>query len=190
MADADRIRWDARYAQRDRPIDGPASAVVDLEPHIPTEGAALDLAGGDGRHAIWLARRGLDVTLTDVSSVALQRAADLARREGLTVRTVALDLETDPIPAGPWTLALCTDYLQRDLWPRVAPTLASGGRILWVHPTRTNLERHPKPSARFLLAPGEAPTLIPPSLTILHSDEGWYGTPPRHLARIVASSTD
>ena len=37
-----------------------------------------------------------------------------------------------------------------------ATGLAPGGRLIWIHPTTTNLERHAKPSARFLLDLGEA----------------------------------
>jgi 2-polyprenyl-3-methyl-5-hydroxy-6-metoxy-1,4-benzoquinol methylase len=189
MTHGDRERWDARYAGRGSSTADPASALLDLDRLLPTAGTALDLAGGDGRHAVWLARRGLDVTLADISPVGLMRAEDLAERESVLVRTLAVDLEHDQVPAGPWSLVLCTDYLQRDLWARVVPHLAPGGRIVWIHPTHINLERHPRPSERFLLAPGEAAAIIgavEPPLRVVLSDEGWCGSPLRHLARVVA----
>jgi SAM-dependent methyltransferase len=42
-----------------------------------TPGRALDVAGGEGRNALWLADRGWEATVADFSAVALQRAAHL-----------------------------------------------------------------------------------------------------------------
>ena len=59
--------------------------------------------------------------------------------------------------------------------------------------TRTNLERHVRPSARFLLEPGELPTLFPDLEPIDHVEqwtpsgvhEAWYAGKrrPNHAAR-------
>ena len=45
---------------------------------FPSPGTALDLAGGIGRHAIWLARRDWRVTLLDISEVAIAKAQENA----------------------------------------------------------------------------------------------------------------
>ncbi len=47
-------RWDARYADGDAP-DEPAISFVELAKDL-VPGRALDVAGGAGRHAVWLAR--------------------------------------------------------------------------------------------------------------------------------------
>jgi hypothetical protein len=61
--------------------------------------------------------------------------------------------------------------------------LAPGGRVVIVHPTQTNLERHASPSARFLLGDEELQRI--PGLETLHRREGW--TPEgRHLLTLVA----
>ena len=65
--------WDRRYAAQERvfsPEPNPivASLVGDLEP-----GRALDLAAGEGRHALWLAGLGWRVTAVDFSAVGLAR---------------------------------------------------------------------------------------------------------------------
>ncbi len=44
-------------------------------------GAALDVGCGEGGYAIWLARRGWDVTALDVSEVALQRGFGWSRAD-------------------------------------------------------------------------------------------------------------
>ncbi len=68
-----RVRWDARW-ERNRQPQTPAAFVVESARFLPATGTAIDVAGGSGRNAIWLAGRGLEVTLVDVSSVALTRA--------------------------------------------------------------------------------------------------------------------
>ena len=50
-----------------------------------TPGLALDLAGGVGRHSIWLAQRGWRVKLLDISDVGIQQAEENAARTGTAV---------------------------------------------------------------------------------------------------------
>ncbi len=49
-------------------------------------GRALELGCGEGRDAIFLAKRGLDVVAIDASAAALSRARERARQEGVRVR--------------------------------------------------------------------------------------------------------
>lgn len=46
-----------------------------LDTHLPDSGKILDAGGGAGRYAIWLAERGYDVTIVDIS----QRQVEIAR---------------------------------------------------------------------------------------------------------------
>jgi SAM-dependent methyltransferase len=181
MATGDRERWDARWAAA--PAADPAQFLIELADLLPTAGAALDVAGGAGRNAVWLARRGLAVTLVDVSPVALAQARAAAARAGVPLALVERDLETAPLPPGPFGLVVCLDFLQRALFPALAAALAPGGLLVFAAATRRNLERHPHPSARFLLDDGEAPRLVR-GLEILRAAEGWFGD--RHEARLAA----
>ena len=70
--------WDERYAAAElvwsvEPNQFVARECADLPP-----GRALDLAAGEGRNAIWLARRGWAVTAVDFSRVALDKGRRLA----------------------------------------------------------------------------------------------------------------
>src|SRR3954451_16443562 len=116
MAEADRQKWDARYRERGAGVREPSGFLEALDDLLPRRGRALDLAGGTGRHALWLARRGLDVTLADISGVALDLARHEAAREGVSLQTRSIDLEAGPLPAGPWDLILCVDFLWRPLF--------------------------------------------------------------------------
>ena len=109
MSQADFERWEARYAQ-----PGPAQAVdpflIDIDNDLPTRGRALDVAGGAGRHALFLAARGLDVTLVDISPTGLDLAVRRARDAGVALGTQALDLETETLPGGPFNAARRWNY--------------------------------------------------------------------------------
>ncbi len=62
--------------------------------------------------------------------------------------------------------------------------LHSVRNLVFVQPTKSNLQRHERPSARFLLEDGEVPRLVQ-GLEILSYEEGWLEED-RHEARIVA----
>jgi tellurite methyltransferase len=183
MSERDRERWNARYrGDEERREASPFLASLDAV--LPRSGRALDVAGGAGRHALWLAQRGLTVTLADVSDVALAMAARDAAARGLAIETLPVDLEASAPPAGPWDVVACFYFLHRPLLAALPATLAPGGFLVVAHATRSNLARHPRPGAPYLLEDGELPTLFP-DLEITAYEEGWLESG-RHEARMVA----
>lgn len=81
----DAAEWDERYGAAERVWSGePNGALVaevaDLEP-----GRVLDVGCGEGADAVWLARRGRQVTGLDVSGIALVRAERHAGEAGVDV---------------------------------------------------------------------------------------------------------
>ena len=89
MSNSDQVRWDARYREEGDRHRAPLPFLVAHEARLPRLGKALDLAGGAGANAVWLARRGLEVTLADVSPVGLALAQDAAQRCGGAVADAA-----------------------------------------------------------------------------------------------------
>lgn len=175
-------RWNARWAARTE-VAAPSPWLTSLG-DVPRAGAALDVAGGAGRNALWLAARGLSVTLVDISAAALALAAGEAHRRGVPLALVERDLTHAPPPPGPWDLIVMFHYLQRDLFPLLSSALSPGGRLIASIATVRNLERHPRPPRPYLLDEGELPTLVPDLSVLLH-EEGWLDDD-RHEARIVA----
>src|SRR2546428_6683535 len=55
---------------------GQPDSVVEKLCHHLQSGLVLELGAGQGRNALWLARRGLSVDATDISSVGLQQIAE------------------------------------------------------------------------------------------------------------------
>lgn len=178
-----RERWDARYREGRGPTE-PSAFLAEAAGFLPASGRALDLAGGAGRHALWLAARGLDVTLVDFAEEGLAVARARAREAGLALATELRDVEVEGAPAGPWDVVLSFHFLYRPLFAELPTLLRPGGVLVYCQPTMTNLTRNERPSARFLLEDGELAGLVPPGLEVLRLDEGWHGD--RHEARLVA----
>lgn len=74
----DASAWDARYAASDLVWSAEPNRFVESELADLAPGRALDLAAGEGRNAIWLARRGWEVTAVDYSQVGLDKGRALA----------------------------------------------------------------------------------------------------------------
>jgi SAM-dependent methyltransferase len=188
MSEADREAWNERHGEAGPP-SAPAPFLVGLDAVLPRRGRALDVAGGRGRHALWLARRGLDVTLADVSDVALFIASQQARAEGLSLTTLRIDFGSSALPPGPWDALVSFYFLDRRLFATYGSALAPGGILVIAHPTRSNLARHARPPAEFLLEDGELPGLVlgpgGGGLEVLSHHEGWCESD-RHEARLVA----
>ena len=188
MAREDYERWEARYAGR-----GPGElGAVDpflagLADDLPSSGRALDVAGGTGRHAIFLAQKGLVVTIVDVSPRGLAIAASAAADRGLSLATQEMDLDEGVLPAGLFDFIWCSWFLvSAALWREIGRVLAPGGRVAYVQPTQRNLERHARPSARYLLDVASLDTeLQDAGLRITGLEVDWDSNG-NHTARLLA----
>jgi protein-L-isoaspartate O-methyltransferase len=153
--DGDRERWNATWRERAGELESPAAFLVEHAQLLPAKGKALDIAGGAGRNAVWLARRGLDVTLVDVSDVAITRAETKAANAGVKLRVRRADLD-EPLDLAPlYDLVVIVHYHSREQRDAYARLLVEGGLLVHVQQTVKNLERHAKPSRRFLVEEGE-----------------------------------
>jgi len=184
MPAADRQKWDAKYASNEAAWREPSAVLLGLADYLPSQGRALDIAGGAGRNTIWLAQRGLTVTIADVSPVGLTAARQRAAAAGVKIETIEIDLEQNPLPPGPFDLILSVCYLWRPLFEQIPSSLAPGGMLAVIQPTIKNLERNEKPPAAFLLQPGELRKLAG-ALEIVHYTEEWSADD-RHDAVLIA----
>lgn len=120
-------QWDERYAASDRVWSvEPNAFVVSLTDDL-APGTAIDLAAGEGRNALWLARRGWKVTAVDFSSVAVERGRK--QPGAAAVQWHVADVTTYE-PDHLFDLVLvCYLHLPRQVMRRVLDTAAS-----WVAP--------------------------------------------------------
>jgi tellurite methyltransferase len=183
MSDADRKKWNDKYREKS-PQREPSPLLTRLAFSLPSRGRVLDIAGGGGRHAVWLAQQGMQVTVCDISSAGLAHARAWAADCDVEIDTIEHDLESLGLPAGPWDGIVSFLYLQRSLFPQFVEQLSEHGWLVVCQPTVLNLERHSHPSQRFLLEPGELKELVA-GLQILHYEEGWLDDG-RHDAIVLA----
>ncbi len=188
MEDNARIEWDRRHAEGSHDSLTPDPFLVSayeqfVAPDVKYVGRALDLAGGVGRHALYLAQRGWLVTLMDISGVALKQARRSAEEQDLHVFTEAIDLTEAQLPEAAFDLILVFFYLERSLFPQIAQALRPGGFLIYKTYTREQLKlgggpTHPMHS----LEAGELRAAFS-SLTILHYQET---TRDKAVAELVA----
>lgn len=132
---SDEQSWDARYAESDRIWSGNPNVVLVAEVADLPPGTALDLGCGEGADAIWLAGRGWRVTATDISGVALRRAAEHAATAGVTVDWQHHDLGVS-FPEGTFDLVSAQflhslgDLPREKILRRAAAAVAPGGILL------------------------------------------------------------
>ncbi|MFF1336760.1 class I SAM-dependent methyltransferase [Streptomyces sp. NPDC058290] len=131
--------WDGRYGESDRIWSGEANAMLVHEVSGLAPGRALDLGCGEGADAVWLARRGWAVTGTDISGVALGRAAEHAADAGVADRaTWARHDLTESFPEGEFDLVSACFLHNYGDFPRdrvlrsAATAVAPGGTLLVV----------------------------------------------------------
>lgn len=85
--------WEAVYDSREGSAFGePSNVVVSLAETLPAGAAVLDLGCGDGRHALFFARHGFDVTAVDISESAIRKTRSLALESGVALRTEVADM--------------------------------------------------------------------------------------------------
>jgi SAM-dependent methyltransferase len=155
-------------------------------------GCALDVAGGVGRHALWLAQRGWRVKLVDVSeagvALARENAARIlgspATRSAPLLETAVMDLRSAPsLGHQQYDLVLVFFYLQRELFPSLISALKPGGFLIYQTYTAEQRRFGGGPAnPEYLLRPQELLQELQ-ALRILHYHETTQG---RATAELVA----
>lgn len=128
----DVARWDERYAERGRLWSVEPNVTVAEVVAPMTPGRALDLGAGEGRHALWLARRGWQVTAVDFSAVGIDRAREQPGGDG--VEWIVDDVRTwHPVPGRTYDLVLVAYlHLADEGFHRATSWLAPGGALVVV----------------------------------------------------------
>jgi tellurite methyltransferase len=137
MAADEKSSWNKKYSERSHSSLEPDRFLVTAYDEFlfgTSPGLALDVAGGVGRHSIWLAQRGWRVTLLDISEVGIKQAAENAKRTG-TASSISLEVRDlnvmHDLGREQYDLVLVFFFLQRELFPAVAAALKPGGHLLY-----------------------------------------------------------
>lgn len=160
--DSDRIRWQERYAEKEllhgespsRFLAAWLQTILRLAPGIRT----LDIACGEGRNSLFLARNGFRVTGVDIAERALARAGDRCNSAGLTAEFLMVDLDLWR-PVETYDLIVNINFLQRELLPVLAANLSPGG-LLFVDTIMAGDFLSGRHNPAYLLSPGELTLLF------------------------------
>lgn len=179
--DAD--EWDERYGAAELVWGAAPNRFVEEYCQGLTAGRAADVACGEGRNALWLARRGWTVLGTDYSPVAVARARELAEAEHPDVQArlrfeVADVTTTMPGETSHDLVVVCYLHLPpadiATVFERAARAVRLGGHLLVVGHDRRNLrEGVSGPQDESLLySPDAVRAAISPvdGIAVLHAD--------------------
>ena len=89
----DQSFWNKRYADHEYLYGTEPNAFL-AEYCSILSGPVLSLSEGEGRNAVFLASHGFEVLGVDISTVALEKAQQLANARGVEIKTLVADLAT------------------------------------------------------------------------------------------------
>ncbi len=133
--------WDSRYAEPDRVWSAAPNAWVAGTIGSWFTGRALDLGAGEGRHSVWLAALGWQVTAVDFSATGIERGREGAEEVGVEVDWVVADVRTWRPTAGVTFDLILVAYLHLsdDALARARDWLAPGGVLVVIGHALRNL---------------------------------------------------
>jgi cyclopropane fatty-acyl-phospholipid synthase-like methyltransferase len=122
----------------------PLPEVEEMADRLQAEGHSrvLDIGCGLGRHTVYLAARGSEVTATDVASSAIEKCTENLKAAGLTATMVEIEMTEFPWPDGHFTGAVASNVIHhtdlatlKQIIASITRVLADGGYFAWVTPT-------------------------------------------------------
>ena len=133
--DRRRSHWNLKYEQGLPSLEKPDPFFVSafnqfVADQFPDGGTALDLAGGVGRHALWLAKRNWRVTVVDISEVAIHKLDQKALQLDLRLDLFALDATEYQFEPGHFDLIVMFYHFDRDICARILSALKPGGFLI------------------------------------------------------------
>jgi 2-polyprenyl-3-methyl-5-hydroxy-6-metoxy-1,4-benzoquinol methylase len=133
---SERERWNQKYTEAPEDWLEPDNFLLRafseyIQPLFPNGGSALDLAGGAGRHSIWLARQGWKVTLIDISETGVEQAR---RNAGVLASQICFSTDDLTAFSGAQTqfdVVMAFFYLERKIVPEIVKAMRPGGLLVY-----------------------------------------------------------
>jgi SAM-dependent methyltransferase len=170
-----RARWDIKYEQGLPSLTEPDPFFISacerfVTSSLPKPGAVLDLAGGLGRHALWLASRSWQVSVVDVSDVAIGKLSQAALELNVKLELLVGDAAEFRFEPAHFELIVLFYHLDRSLFPRIVSALKPGGLLICKMSLRWDSGKSSTTSNTNPLHRNELPSLVP-ELDVLHHQE-------------------
>jgi SAM-dependent methyltransferase len=170
-----RARWDLKYEQGLPSLTEPDPFFISayerfVNPSFPQAGTALDLAGGLGRHALWLAGKSWQVTVVDLSDVAIGKLGQAALERNANLELLVGDASEYKFEPARFDLILLFYHLDRSLFAQIVSALKPGGLLICKMSLRWDSGDTMTASTANPLRRNELPSLIQ-DLHVLHHGE-------------------
>ncbi len=125
-------KWDKLYSSSQF-IYGkaPAKFLSQSYHYIPYGSSVLDLGMGEGRNAVFLAKKGYQVTGVDLSTIAVKKAQILAKEFGVKIKTVIANLDEYDFPENSFDSIICFYYVDREMIAKIKKWLKPEGVIIY-----------------------------------------------------------
>src|SRR5580704_7919847 len=174
-SEEERAHWDLKYEQG-------LTALTQSDPFFisaygqfvaksfPNAGVALDLAGGLGRHALWLASRNWRVTVVDFSNVAIGKLSQAALELNVNLDLFVGDAAEYKFEPTRFDLIVLFYHLDRNLFPKIVSALKPGGLFICKMAVHWDSEIALEESNLKPLLKDELVSLVPGLHTIDHSE--------------------
>ena len=121
--------YDSIYSKGTKSALGPSKLLVEaVRGRKP--GVALDVAMGQGRNSIHLAKLGWKVTGFDISKIGLEQANNKAKAEGVAIKTVLIGDEDFDFGHEKWDLIAIIYALEKRSVRRARQALKPGGIVV------------------------------------------------------------
>lgn len=184
MAIEDKYKWDQKYIDNPKLLKdrNPSEKLKNILPLIKGN-KALEIACGSGRNSIFLAQNNFTVDAYDISWVALDT---LNKKNNPNITTKQIDLEGFTPNKNNYDLVVMTNYLDRDIIPKLLEALKPNGIIIietyMDHPSNTKPNSNPD----FLLQKNELKSFVTRNFQIIEYDE--FDNEPTELYRMKKQS--
>lgn len=131
--ESDRIKWNQRFGSDDSYLGEQPSPFllreIDRIRQLTPGKRALDIACGEGRNSVFLAKNGFEVTALDISNLGLDKAAKWAEKEAVVIDFQHVDLDSYRFTET-FDLIIIFNFLLRDLIPQAVQALSTGGLLI------------------------------------------------------------
>jgi SAM-dependent methyltransferase len=173
--DQRRLHWNLKYEQGLPSLEKPDPFFVSafnqfVADQFPNGGTVLDLAGGIGRHALWLAKKDWQVTVVDISEVAIQKLDEKAQQLNLALNLFALDASEYPFEAASFDLIVMFYHFDREICRRVFSALKPGGFLICKSSLSWGTDAGTDPTSTKPLAKSEILSMFPELRSIYHQE--------------------
>ncbi len=170
-----RARWDLKYEQGLPSLSEPDPFFIlayerFVDPSFPNAGVALDLAGGLGRHALWLASKSWQVAVVDLSDVAIGNLAQAALERNVKLELLVADASDYKFEPERFDLIVLFYHLDRNLLPKIVSALKPGGLLISKMSLRWDSDPRSRTVGTDPLGRDERPSLVPDLHVLYHRE--------------------